>query len=445
MLLAGWLTRSIVAGRRSERAPARRHSSVIAIVGGGLAGITAARVLFRERAPFVLFEREPVLGGRVRTEVTPEGFRLDRGFQVLFTRYPAVRRFVDLKQLGLCAFTPGAVILGPGGERDELADPLRVPASVWKTLRSPALSLADKGRVALEVADLRLRIAEGIWADRDTTTHAYLHQRGFSEAAIERFFRPLFGGIFLDRSLNTSSNAFRFTFKMLAEGDTAVPALGIGELARQLAAPLPPGSLRLGVTVEALLREGGRVTGARIGDEEFRADAVILAIDSPTAAALSGEALPAAGNGVTTLYFAGPRPVTDEQRLLLNADPEGTINEAVQISNVAPQYAPPGEHLLSVTVLGNRPEPDADIEAKVRTELSGWFGDDAVAHQRLLSLSRIAFAQFSQPAGFAERLPSVRSALPGLYHGGEYTRASSINGAMEAGEAAARAVLEDLA
>ncbi|HZQ36700.1 MAG TPA: NAD(P)/FAD-dependent oxidoreductase [Dehalococcoidia bacterium] len=418
---------------------------MIAIVGGGLAGITAARLLLRGRAPFVLFERDAVLGGRVRTDVTPEGFRLDRGFQVLFTRYPAVRRFVDLNQLGLCAFTPGAVILGPGGEREELADPLRVPASIWKTLRSSALSLADKGRVALEIADLRLRIAEGIWADRDTTTHAYLHQRGFSEAAIERFFRPFFGGIFLDRSLNTSANAFRFTFKMLAEGDTTVPALGMGELPRQLAAPLPPASLRIGVAVEALLREGGRITGVRAAGEELPADAVILCVDSPAAATLSGEALPAAGSGVTTLYFAGPRPLTEERRLLLNADPEGTINEAVQISNVAPQYAPPGEHLLCVTALGERTEPDADLEAKVRTELSGWFGDAAVAHQRLLSIERITFGQFPQPAGFVDRLPSTRGALPGLYHGGEYTRASSINGAMEAGEAAARAVLEDLA
>jgi phytoene dehydrogenase-like protein len=172
---------------------------------------------------------------------------------------------------------------------------------------------------------------------------------------------------------------------------------------------------------------------------------VILAADGPSAAALSGLPLPRRGNGVTTLCFAGSQPLTDERRLLLNADPEGTINEAVQISNVAPQYAPPGEHLLSVSVLGDRAEPDADLEAKVRTELSGWFGDDAVSRQRLLSLARIAFGQFSQPAGFVQHLPPPRGGQPGLYHGGEYARASSINGAIEAGEAAARAVLEDLA
>ncbi|HEY7294004.1 MAG TPA: FAD-dependent oxidoreductase, partial [Dehalococcoidia bacterium] len=292
---------------------------MIVIVGGGLAGITAARVLFRERVPFLLFEREAALGGRVRTDVTADGFRLDRGFQVLFTRYPAVRRHADLGRLGLCAFAPGAVIFGPGGACEELADPLRVPARVWRTLRSPVLSLADKGRIALELADLRLRIAEGIWTDRDTTTHAYLHQRGFSDPAIERFFRPFFGGIFLERSLNTSSNAFRFAFKMLAEGDAAVPALGMGELARQLAAPLPPVSLRLGSAVEGLLYAGERVSGVRAAGEQIEADAVILAANSPAAAALSGAPLPTAGNGVTTLYLAGPEPLTGEKRLLLNA------------------------------------------------------------------------------------------------------------------------------
>jgi len=101
---------------------------MIVIVGGGLAGLTAARALFKARQPFVLFEREAVVGGRVRTDVTPDGFRLDRGFLVLFTHYPAVRRYIDLKQLALRPFTPGAVIFGPDGERDELVDPLRVPA-----------------------------------------------------------------------------------------------------------------------------------------------------------------------------------------------------------------------------------------------------------------------------------------------------------------------------
>ena len=416
---------------------------MIVIVGAGPGGLTAARVLHHARRPFLLFDRDGAPGGRVRTDVTPDGFRLDRGFQVLFSRYPAVQRHVDLPALAPRAFTPGAVVFDADGNRSELDDPIRVPAKVWRTLRSPVLTLADKGRIALEVADLRRRTAEGIFTDRDSTTHAYLHTRGFSEAAVAQFFRPFFGGIFLDRSLTTSSNAFRFTFKMLAEGDTLVPALGMGDLPRQFAASLPPASLRLGTAVDEIVREGERVVGVRAGGEAIDAQAVIVAADGPEAARLTGLPLPTEGVGVTTLYFAGSEPLTDEKRVLLNAAPEPFVNEAVQISNIAPQYAPPGEHLLAVTVLGVRPEPDEVVERLARTELSRWFGETAIAAQRLLSLSRIGFAQFSQPDGFVADLPAARTSTPGLYLGGEYTRASSINGAMEAGEAAARAVLDD--
>jgi phytoene dehydrogenase-like protein len=414
------------------------------VVGAGVAGLTAARVLFKARVPFLVFERDDGPGGRVRTDVTHDGFRLDRGFQTLFTRYPAVRRYVDLKQLGPRIIGAGAVIMGPDGRRDELDDPIRVPGKVWKTLRSPVLTLADKGRVALEAADLRLRMAEGIWTDRDTTTHAYLRQRGFSQEAIERFFRPFFGGLFLDRSLSTSSNAFRFAYKMLAEGDRAVPALGMGEIARQLAAPLPPSALRYRCAVEEVLRADGRVVGVRAAGTETRADAVIVCAEGPAAARLADLPVPVEGAGVTTLYFAGTSPVTGEKRLFLNAAPTAYVNEAVQISNVAPEYAPPGEHLLSATVLGVRGEEDAEVERRARAELAGWFGDGVMAAQRLISLSRIRFGQFPQPAGFTVSLPPVRTGVAGLYNGGEAARASSINGAMEAGEAAALAALEDV-
>jgi predicted NAD/FAD-dependent oxidoreductase len=66
-----------------------------------------------------------------------------------------------------------------------------------------------------------------------------------------------------------------------------------------------------------------------------------------------------------------------------------------------------------------------------------------MARQRLLTVMRIPFGQFAQPADFVAARPSVRTGVKGLYLGGEITRASSINGAIEAGEAAALAVLED--
>ena len=416
---------------------------MIVIVGGGVAGLVCARVLFRAHVPFVLFERESEVGGRVRTDVTADGFRLDRGLQVLFTRYPAVRRHLDLDRLGVRPFALGAVIADADGKLNDVDDPLRVPMKVWRTLRSPVLTLADKGRIALEAADLRLRTAEGIWTDRDTTTRAYLRERGFSQQSIEQFFGPFFGGLLFDRSLDTSSNVFRFIYKMLAEGDMVVPALGLGEVPRQLAAGLPPAVVRCGAEVQRLLFDAGRVTGVRVAQEDVLADAVVLAADAPATGRLCGLPMPEDAAGVTTLHFAGAQPLLQSKKLLANAASDASIDTAVQITNIAPEYAPPGDHLLTVTMLGVPEQADGALEALARTDLARWFGVDAVDGQRLLSVSRIAFGQFRQPAGFAATLPATRAATPGLYIGGEVTRSSSINGAMEAGEAAALAVLED--
>jgi phytoene dehydrogenase-like protein len=67
-----------------------RHSDVV-IVGGGAAGPAAARHLAATGAEVVLLESADRLGGRIVT-YTIDGFRLDRGFQVVNTAYPARSR-----------------------------------------------------------------------------------------------------------------------------------------------------------------------------------------------------------------------------------------------------------------------------------------------------------------------------------------------------------------
>ncbi|NBV87060.1 MAG: NAD(P)/FAD-dependent oxidoreductase, partial [Verrucomicrobia bacterium] len=63
----------------------------VIIVGAGMAGLACARALHRAGRSFRLFEADSAPGGRVRTDVTEEGFRLDRGFQVLLSAYPEVK------------------------------------------------------------------------------------------------------------------------------------------------------------------------------------------------------------------------------------------------------------------------------------------------------------------------------------------------------------------
>ena len=70
------------------------------IVGAGLAGLACALTVRRAGRTVLLFAREEVVGGRVRTDGI-EGYRLDRGFQVLLTAYPEARRFLNFEELDL--------------------------------------------------------------------------------------------------------------------------------------------------------------------------------------------------------------------------------------------------------------------------------------------------------------------------------------------------------
>ena len=232
---------------------------------------------------------------------------------------------------------------------------------------------------------------------------------------------------------------------MLSEGRTVVPALGMGAISQQLAAGLHDDvAVNLKCRVVGLVREDERVVGIRLASGEAAlADAVIIATASPDVQRITGLEMPTAGLGTVTLYWAGDAPLTPHRKIWLNTDPRGIINNAVQLSNIAPTYAPAGRHLLSATVLGVPDISDAELYAQAEDELVRMFGVAAQHYQRL-RMYRIPFAQFVQPPGIHPQLPANRTTVDGLYVAGEFTEASSINAAMISGEKAARVVVRDL-
>ena len=72
----------------------------VIIIGAGLAGLCCARRLVESGVRVTVLEASDGVGGRVRTDVV-DGFRLDRGFQVLLTAYPEARRVLDYEALNL--------------------------------------------------------------------------------------------------------------------------------------------------------------------------------------------------------------------------------------------------------------------------------------------------------------------------------------------------------
>jgi len=411
----------------------------VVVVGAGLAGLAAAVHLQAAGRRVVVLEASDGVGGRVRTDRV-DGFLLDRGFQVLLTAYPEVDELLDVTALQLGAFEPGAV-LRSGGRFHHVSDPFRRPLAAPRTALTPVLSLADK----LRVARLRWRVTRGPAVDLlrapDATTAERLRQDGFSETAIDRLFRPLFGGIQLDPDLGTSARMFDIVYRCLATGASALPAGGMGAIPAQLAARLAPGTVHLDTEVVSVDAGGATtVDGRRHGGR-----AVVVATEGPVASRLLG--LPAVpGHAVSCCWFAAPTPPMRGPLLLLDADRSGPALNVALISEAQPAYAPSGQSLIAAACPapaagGAPPPPPADLGEQVRTQLRGWFGP-GVDEWRLLRTDHIVHAQPVQRPPFNPR-KRVRLA-DGRYVAGDHRDTSSIQGALFSGRRVAAAVHTDL-
>ncbi len=408
------------------------------VVGGGLAGLTAARHLAEAGWAVTVLEQEATVGGRVRSQ-TVDGFTLDRGFQVLLTAYPAVQRELDLEALDLGSFRPGATVAFED-TLSSVADPLGDPGGLPGTLFSDALTLRDAWRLFRLRRELGRTAPEALLAPADTTIREYLAERGFSERFVDRFAAPFYGGITLDRSLSTTSAVFRYTFRMLARGRTSLPSDGMGAIPAQLAdaARIAGASIEPETAVTAV---SGRADGASVttGGETRDVDAAVVATDPATAGDLTGvEAIPTASHGCVTQHFALPRTQRLHLRhpLVLNAGEEGP-NQVAVMSEAAPAYAPSGMQLLSATFLGPGSTAENALAAAVRDRLDAWFPENRFADLELLRTDRIDHAQHVQPPGWFDDRPDPTAPAGTVVLAGDYTRWSSIQGALESGRDAA--------
>jgi len=436
----------------------------VVIVGAGLAGLSCAVRMEEAGASVRLLEAEDAPGGRVRTD-TVDGFRLDRGFQVLLTGYPAAEEMLDYKSLRLKNFSSGALVRHNGAYH-HFADPFRGSIAA-------ALRLAFDGIVPFKdkllVAKLRGHVRKGTVADlftRDeSTTRDFLIAFGFSKEMIERFFEPFFSGIFLERELVTSSRLFEFLFRMFAFSDAAVPEHGMEMIPRQLAVRLKAETLQVNTLVTQLRRERNGFTVETKSGQSLSAHIVVLAVPESQVRQLvttnvrSGKGSGKTGrqlrekqgrdvqwNRTTTFYYSSHRtPIADPILILNGEGPKaGPVNNAVIMSQVSPAYAPPGAHLVAASVVGQAPEAQSTmekLESEVREHLTKWFGPDV--------------ARWEVIAGYpiAQALPLCRSALweqsairltDSIYVCGDYREQPSIQGALASGKRAAEAALRQL-
>ncbi len=348
----------------------------VIVIGAGLSGLACALSLQESGLEPLVLDAADAIGGRIRTDRL-EGFLLDRGFQVLQTWYPEARRLLDYHALDLRPFEPGALVR-VGGDFHRVSDVWRRPSRLLEMIRSPVATSGDKLRLlALRRRALRGGLDE-LYGRPESDALRLLRNLGFSPRSIDRFFKPFFAGVFFEPDLAVSSRAFEFVFRAFALGDTALPARGMGAIPAQLAAKLPPESIRLRVRVRQLL-DGQVVLEA---GERLRARALVVATDAREAARLLEWGTLPETRGTTCFYFAAEQAPLPGPDLVLNGEGRGLINSLLIPSNLSRGYAPAGRHLVTVNLFGAGPDPDR-IEADLKRELVAWFGAAAEQWERL--------------------------------------------------------------
>ncbi|BCJ45021.1 oxidoreductase [Actinoplanes ianthinogenes] len=406
----------------------------VVIVGGGLAGLSAARRLDRAGVEWLLVEGSDRIGGRIATEVH-DGWRMDRGFQVLNTAYPRLPALVDVDALELRYFTSG-VLVRRGGSLHRLENPIREPLTTPQTLLSGVGSLTDRLKFAALVTRCATTPADRLLDAPETTTQEMLRKAGLSHRIIEEVLRPFFSGVFADRSLDTSSHVTAMVLRSFARGRIGVPALGMAALPAAVAGPLPFPQLLIGARTLSIgpgmvVTEGG----------ELRCRAVIVATDPLTAAELLPQLPKPDMHGLTTFYFGADHAPLDEPILLLDGDRREIIANTVVISNAAPEYAPSGRSLIAATVVGVS-APSSASEAVIRVELARMYGtptDDwellnVISLPNALPAARVPQAALRKPVALGD----------GLFVAGDHRDSPSIQGAMAGGWRTAGEVLASL-
>ncbi|MEZ7505649.1 NAD(P)/FAD-dependent oxidoreductase [Flavobacterium sp. Arc2] len=409
----------------------------ITIIGAGISGLSVGLYLHREGFSVKIIEASDRVGGRIKTDVV-DGFRLDRGFQVLLTSYPEAKMLLDYEALELKKFLPGATVLYDGGQF-EIADPFRRPSALLSTVFAPVGSLKDKFNTFVLKQKLIRKSIKGIFLQEQKTSLEQLKSYGFSSKMINRFFKPFFSGIFLENKLETPNRMFDFVMKMFSEGDAALPALGMEEIPKQLAIQLPADTFLYNTKVVDI-HENSIFTNS---GAEIKSDIIILATEANELVSKSKSNVETQHRSVTNVYFQTTIAPSNKAVVILNAsEEEKVVNNLTVMTNVSTAYAPAGKVLISVSCNGILDFEDQELAKKIKEELEPWFGKQ-VEDWSHLKTYKVKYALPNLTVLKDDLTIADMKINDTLYCCGDHLLNGSINAAMKSGRLVAELIISE--
>ena len=396
--------------------PLASHTDII-ILGAGPAGLACALKCQQLGREYLLIEGSNRIGGRLGS-LYEDGYIFDLGFQVYNSAYVNTNRLLDLDELNLKYFKPGAAV-HYGNSFQIVSDPLRDISKVFSTIFSNITTVSDK----LKILSLKNSLSNyNIEEDKtdDITTLRFLKQYGFSEIMIDNFFIPLFSGIFHEKTLDTSSKFFKYVFSNFNNGLASLPEKGMQAIPEQLMSK---------IDIECLMMEK---TALNIDDEKkimfddgdiIKGENIILTGESTSLA----EKIKYEYNEVNTIYFTTENEIENGDYIHLYPE-DDLINNIAIPSSISSAYSNGHSHLISITIL-EYDCSDIELIKKIRKRLSNYYGGEPGSYDFLRTFS-ISKATIKQPVGHFERKKIVKN---GLIIAGEQATNGSIEGAIISG------------
>jgi len=411
----------------------------VVIIGAGMAGLAAAIYLQKAGCSVQLVESNNKVGGRVSTE-EKNGYLLDRGFQVFLPMYPEARAILDYDQLDLRQFQPGSKLLLADGSQTYLGDPLRNPRAISSILFNAPIAYYDLWKLYRLTKRLKKKSILNIFEqDEGSTMQTLTNEYKFSKSMVNNFLQPFFAGIFLESKLETSRKMFDFILKMFSEGLACVPNQGMQAIPNQLAEKI--GSENITVNEKAIEIKGGAVI-CKSGNI-IEGKTVLLASQANAIAKNYYFKIKKEFSSTCHFHYTTGQLPFSEKAIALNTNTSKFVNNLCVINQIAPGYAHGNSNLVSLSVIDEKGFSSAELDQKIRAELTNWFGTE-VQHWKLLDAKKIVYALPNQK----EIKNTVRSEniklSDQLYICGDHLLNGSMNAAIKSGRLAAKVIAKNL-
>lgn len=402
----------------------------VAIIGAGLAGLSCAKELQRNRINFHIFESTESVGGRVKTD-NVNGFLLDRGFQLYNPSYAEGKKILDYEKLNLKSFTPGVAIRDNNKLR-VITDPFRSTEFRFNFLTQTPGSIREKIGILSYFLKYLIQSDAQIAISKDISTLDALNSSKINKDLLNKLLRPFLQGVFLESNLETSRKFLDTVLKTFLKGTPSVPEKGMQQIPLQIAESIGVENITLNSKVEKISENAIYVNG-----KEIKAKKIVVATDPLQA--ISWLNLPIKKmNSVSTWYFKASQEVANLLNslpiLFVDAQNLGPLTNAVVLTNASKAYAPQNEVLVSAS--GILPFEQSST-AEVKKHCSKLFGVDT-SNWELIKKYEIKEALPQMKPPFT--LIDSNKITENLYVCGDHRATSSINGAFLSGRNAATLV-----